>query len=172
MNRKYIISFLFLFLLTGCEDRSFVMPFYEKILACLSEDHSYIEKVKKHRFQLSDDPKIFNRKDLILPHIVFAKDSTDLCSNVKVEKSWWNSLVDYTKDAGENPSEPSKEEVIQLIFSFCFTNHITGGKTYFDEDFSGEDALKVLTEFEKIGEKCGEDAIPIPLNGSPGNFFN
>ena len=162
-QKKSIVTvFLFLFLLSGCEKESFIKPYYDKLLGCLEEDHPYIEKASEHNFELSGDAAVFKgAKDPLEAPVVFNRDSNDMCANVKVGESWWNSLPEEYADEKEEHELPRKQDIAKYIFYMCFFNHTTGKTDV--EKIDGKDGLAWLQELEKLVNKCGPDVVPLSL---------
>ena len=166
MIQKYPIGvtfLLFIFLLSACEKENFMKPYYETLLSCLGEGHPYIQKASEHRFELSDDAKIFEEAgDSFIPNIAFSKESNEFCSTVKIEKSWWNALPEEYTEKEEERKHPRKRDVAKYLFYVCFSHYITGQLPW--ETTEDEDALRLINELNKISNKCGFDVVPLNEN--------
>ena len=160
-QKKQIVALMALLLLafSGCKQPqeeegggNFIKPYYDTILSCLDENHPFITEAESHNFELSDDAKLFESGDLMIEHVVFSEDSYALCSDVKVDAAWWDSLPEeYPGDNElENVKITRKVDIVYLLFSTCFINFLTGGAQALEEV-----TPEALDELQKVVAKCG-----------------
>ena len=163
-RKQNIIVLLALFLFVGCPPKDhFLTPYFSEVLGCFEEDDPFLEEAAKYRFELSSDAALFADQDkLIIPHVVFAEDSRNLCSSVQVEESWWNALLDEAVYTDLGPDDPSKQHAAKVLFTICYASYLLDGKPL-DDSISPEEALRVIGEFNKLVKRCGADILPFDV---------
>ena len=165
MNPRLIISSMSLcfLLLSGCKEQEghFLEPYFGELLSCIEPDHPYLEEAVEQNFELSDDPEVFTEENQkVLPHVVFDHDADHLCSDVKIEESWWNSLPEEfaSEEERENGETVRKLDAARILFFTCFMSHLTGHKGL-DVPIGSDEGMKAIEELNKVLKKCPE-ALP------------